>query len=82
MYHWFWKLKHTDCLTFGEFATRNEFKGNCPHAYQLVSCNTYTPGATLDSWHTISGKNCYVAADNGENQYATSICCRFTICHP
>ena len=76
--NWFWKLKYTDCVTLGQFATGYEFDGRCPDDYQLVACNTYTPGAAVDAWYMESiVPACYVRADNGENQYATSICCQF-----
>ena len=75
-----WKLKYTDCVTLGQFVTGSEFDGGCPDGYQLVACNAYAPDAAVDSWYAASNgttSTCYVQSDNGENQYATSICCQF-----
>ena len=77
MFHWFWKLKYTDCVTTGQFTSGYGFTGDCPHGYQLFACHSYTPGAALDSWYTVSGgTGCYVQADYYENQDATAICCQ------
>ena len=78
LYHWFCK-KYIDCVTTGKFTTKYGFTGDCPVDYQLISCNTYTPDAALDSWYMVSdGSGCYVQADNFVNQYVTGICCQLT----
>ena len=58
----------TDCVTTGKYTNGYGYTGDCPHDYQLIACDAYTPGAALDSWFMKwDGTGCYVQADNWVN---------------
>ena len=56
--------------------TKSGFDGGCADDYELVSCETYTPSATLDDWYIQTSGGCYVQQDNYQPQYAIGICCQ------
>ena len=64
------------CVTTGEYATKDGFTGNCPTDYTLIACNTYTTTRTLDSWYLTTTGGCYVQQDDYDPQYANGICCQ------